>query len=63
MRFVLIVLALMDNGSMAPIEFQNNTFSTETACERAGERLVQAAKSAGATARIIFACLDRGSAT
>lgn len=63
MRYVLLILALMENGSVAPIEFQNNTFSTEAACERAGERLIQALKSAGATTRIVFACLDRGSTT
>ena len=61
-RYVLLLLAILDNGSVQSIPFQNNTFTTEASCERAGQKIVQHLARSGARVQIAYSCLDRGSA-
>jgi hypothetical protein len=66
-RFVLVVIVISDSGDVTPIQFQNNTFTTEASCKKAGDKLSQKLsdhKLNGARARpqLVYECLDRGSA-
>lgn len=62
-RFVLVVLQVLEAGQLHSLPFENNTFTTEAGCEKAGQKLQQQAAKASAKSPIIYFCLDRGSAT
>lgn len=66
-RFILVVMAISESGDVTPIQFQNNTFTTETSCKKAGDKLIQKLGShnlSGVRTRpqLVYECLDRGSA-
>lgn len=61
-RFVLVIMAISEAGDVAPIDFQNNTFTTDANCRKAGEKLVQRFGGNRTRSQLVFECLDRGSA-
>lgn len=61
-RFVLVIMAISEAGDVTPIQFQNNTFSTDANCRKAGEKLSQRFGGNRTRSQLVFECLDRGSA-
>lgn len=66
-RFVLVVMAISESGDVTPIQFQNNTFTTEASCKNAGNKLIRKLGSHNlsvvrARPQLVYECLDRGSA-
>lgn len=62
-RFVLFIYQILETGAVQVIPFENNTFTTEATCEKAGQKIQQQTLKAGLRSPIVYACLDRGSAT
>lgn len=62
-RFVLVVFQVLETGQLHSLPLENNTFTTETGCEKAGQKLQQQAAKASPKSPIIYYCLDRGPAT
>lgn len=61
-RFVLVIMAISEAGGVTPIQFQNNTFTTDANCRKAGEKLIQRFGDNRTRLQLVFECLDRGSA-
>ena len=62
-RFVLVVYQVLESGQLLSLPFENNTFSTEASCEKAGQKIQQQLSKSDSKISIAYACLDRGSAT
>ena len=62
-RFVLVLFQVLETGVIQPIPFENNTFTTEQNCQRAGQQFVQQLTKGTARVAVSFSCFDRGSAT
>ena len=62
-RFVLVLFQVLENGAVQPIPFENNTFTTDQACQRAGQQFVQQLAKSADRVPVSYSCFDRGSAT
>jgi hypothetical protein len=62
-RFVLVLFQILESGSIQPILFENNTFTTDQACQRAGQQFVQQFVKTPARLTVSYTCFDRSSAT
>jgi hypothetical protein len=62
-RFVLLLFQVLETGQIQPIPFENNTFTTEPNCQRAGQQFLQMFTKGAVRGTVSYSCFDRGSAT
>lgn len=61
-RFALLLFQVLGSGSIQAIPFENNTFTTDQACQKAGQQFVQQVAKGLARVAVSYSCFDRGSA-
>jgi hypothetical protein len=62
-RFVLLLFQVLETGQVQPIPLENNTFTTEQNCQRAGQQFLQQFVKGTVRGAVSYSCFDRGSTT